>query len=711
MNQYGFFIDLSRCIGCNACTVSCKQWHDISPGPAKPMRVYQWETGNFPDVRLHMLPVMCFHCESPSCVEACENGALYKEEKYGAVLADADKCRGTRKCWDACPYGSPQYLSDEPEARMLKCNMCIDRLEEGLKPICVLSCGMRAMEFGPLTEIVRKYGNLTRLNAKPGYAPCRLACPAEVDAEGYIGLIVEDKVKEAIELFRENNPFAGVLGRVCTHPCEADCQRGKVDWPVSIRSLKRYMADYELGGKRAKVNPVARTKDEKVAIVGSGPAGLSCAYDLVKLGYPVTVFEAAAQSGGMMRYGIPEYRLPNEILDNEIEYIKEMGVEIKTHSPVGRLEELRQDGYQAIFLATGAWASHKLGVAGEDSEGIIYALDFLRRYNSGEQVEVGNNVVVIGGGSVAIDAARVALRLKAEEVHLICLESRDLACADRMLAEDMEVEQAEIEGVIIHPCLGISKVIAHQNSVAGLETVGCLSVLDEEGRFAPEFTDDAPGVMKADTIIVAIGQRPDTAGFSKLKKALSGGIVADELTVETSQKGIFAGGDVVTGPSNIISAIAQGKQAAISIDRYLRGLDLRKDRELPVRSSVSGVGPGNAPPPAVPKAQRLYSTEAEQGIGQEVAQEQASRCFKCGTTMPCIIFKPVDAKEAVLAWDAMKALELWQSRQPYNGEPLPEIFAEIADVTEASLEIVGRNKLVLKAKSGDELLYYTTDNE
>ena len=284
MTQYGFFVDLSRCIGCNSCTVSCKQWQDIAPGPAKPMRVYQWETDNFPNVKLHMLPIMCYHCETPVCLDACPNGAIYKEDKYGAVLVDLDKCQGTRKCWEACPYGSPQYESDEPGTKTLKCDMCIDRLEEGLKPICVLSCSMRALEFGPLDEIIKKYGNLNRLGARPGYAPCRLACPAEVNAEEYITLISEGKSKEALQLFRENNPFPGVLGRVCNHPCELDCQRGDIDEPVAVCVLKRFMADNELKAGREKASPIASSKEDRVAVIGSGPAGLSCAYDLIRQG-------------------------------------------------------------------------------------------------------------------------------------------------------------------------------------------------------------------------------------------------------------------------------------------------------------------------------------------------------------------------------------------------------------------------------------------
>ena len=711
MTQYGFFVDLSRCIGCNACTVVCKQWHDIVPGPVKPMRVYQWETGVYPNVGLHLLPVMCYHCETPTCMEACENKAIYKEEKYGAVLLDVDKCQGSRKCWEACPYGAPQFKGDELDTKMIKCDMCIDRLEEGLKPICVLSCGMRALEFGPLDEIIKKYGNLNRLNAPPAYAPCRLACPAEVNAEGYITLLSQGKVKEAIKLFRETTPFAGVLGRVCTHPCEVDGQRGNIDQPVAIRSLKRYMADYELREGREKATPITKTKEGRVAIVGSGPAGLSCACDLMTKGYPVTVFEALPRSGGMLSYGIPEYRLPNEILDNEISYIEELGLEIKTNTPVTKLDTIFKQGYKAIFLATGAWVSQKLAIPGEDARGVIHALDFLKRVNSGEKIDLGNKVVVIGGSSVAIDAARVALRLGAKEVHLICLESRDLTCRDRMPAQDLEIEDTEEEGVVIHPCLGITRILTQDGKVVGLETSICTSVLDEDGRFSPKFAEGPAPTIEADAVIVAIGQRPDTSDFTEVERTPSGSIKVDELTLEANSKGVFAGADVVTGPANVISAVAQGKQAATSIDRYLSGLDLRRDRRLPIKNMITRVGAKSIRPPLLPKEERKSFAEVERGFDDEMAIEQAARCLHCGSTMPCVVFKPLAPQIQVIPWDPIRVLELWQKRQPCEGEPLPDIFTEISDVTEAPTEIVGRNKLVLKPKNGEELLYYTTDNE
>lgn len=710
MNQYGFFIDLSRCIGCNACTVSCKQWHDISPGPAKPVRVYQWETGQFPDIQLHMLPVMCFHCETPLCLDACESKAIYKEEKYGAVLVDREKCQGSRRCWEACPYGAPQFEGDQPDAKMTKCTMCIDRLEKGLKPICVLSCSMRALEFGPLNEIIQSYGNQNRVGAKAGYAPCRLNCPAEVDAEGYMAFLSERKFKEAIDRFRETTPFAGTLGRLCTHPCEGDCQRGKIDQSVSIRALKRFMADYELREGRERARPVARIHEDPVAIIGSGPAGLSCAYDLVKMGYPVTIFETAPKSGGMLRYCIPEYRLPKGILDNEIRYIEELGVEIKPGTKLANVDEVFAKGYKAIFIATGTWISHRLGIPGEDADGVMDALDLLKRVNSGEKVKISRKVVVIGGGSVAIDASRIALRLGAKEVHLVCLETREFTSRDRMPAQDREIEEAEQEGVLIHPCLGVKEIRTDQGRVSGIETVGCVSVFDHEEKFSPKFSDEG-GFIEAETIILAVGQKADPTDFVELDRGSSGNILADELTLETNIKGVFAGADVVTGPANVIRSIAHGKRGAVSIDRFLRGVDLREGRNPLVEEVNEQIRRRSLPSPTLPIGERKDLCEVEKSYDQETAMEQASRCLRCGSIMPSVVFKPIDPKVMLIPWDGKRTLELWQKRDHDGGERLPDLFDRISDVTEASLDNVGRNKLVLKAKNCEELLYYTMDDE
>jgi len=712
MSQYGFLIDLSRCIGCNACVISCKQWHGISPGPVKWMRVYQWEKGSFPEIDLRVLPIPCFHCETPVCADACPNKAIYKEEKYGAVLVDPSKCTGERKCWEACPYGAPQFPGDEPGLKMSKCNMCIDRLEMGLKPICVLSCSMRALEFGPIDELIKKYGSKQDKVPVKDCSPCRITCPAGIDAESYIELASVNKFDEALDLIRETTPLAGVLGRICTHPCETACQRGKFDDPLPIRSLKRFVADEAAKLTEKPVIPVPKIKDRKVAIVGSGPAGLQCAYDLARSGYPVTVFEAAPEIGGMLRYGIPEYRLPKEVLDNEASYIEKLGVEYRTGMSVTSFEEIFSQGFQAVFVATGARQSIKLEVEGEDAKGVFYALDYLEQANSGKKVNPGKHVVVIGGGSVAIDAARTSVRLGAQQVHLICLECRDLSIRDRMPAQDQEIEEAEKEGVIIHPCFGVYKILTSGGKVAGIQAVACISVRDDHGNFAPKFAEDVSPTINADTVIIAIGQTVQQSTLLEhLKKTGPGTINVDPVTLQTSDKRIFAGGDAVSGSLDVVSAIAHGKAAAISIDRYLQGRNMEEGRQTVAKSIRENLQVQCMAAPTIDLVEREFMSEVELPLQKDTALGQASRCLHCGKTVPSVVFKRELPKKQIIYWDFVKTLELWQNRHPEGEELLPSIFSQLSDATYDSVQFGGRKNLGLKAKTVEELMTRTTDDE
>ena len=448
--------------------------------------------------------------------------------------------------------------------------------------------------------------------------PCRVACPAELNAWKYVNLALLGKFKESLDVIREVTPFAGVLGRVCTRPCEAKCERGNLDAPVAIRAIKTFVANHEMQAGRKKATPIKKTKTDKVAIIGSGPAGLSCAYDLVRQGYPVTVFEAKSQAGGLLRYGIPDFRLPREVVDNEISYIEELGVEIKTNSPLKNLEDISKQGYKAIFLGIGCPASLKLGIPNEDAKGVFYAMDFLEKLSSGGSVSLGDRVAVIGGGNVAIDTARVCLRRGAQEVHLVCLESRDLTCKDRMLAQDSEIEEAEKEGLIIHPSLGPKEILTKDGMVAGLETIICTSVREADGTFAPCYSEGPAPTIEADTVIVAIGQRPEEATFKEVGKGPVETIKVDGFTLKTNIEGVFAGGDVVSGPSDIIGAIAAGKEAAISMDRYLSGNNLKEGRSINFRLL-------NGAPLEGASNKRTVDIPSE-----EPAITEAKRCLNCG---------------------------------------------------------------------------------
>ena len=478
-------------------------------------------------------------------------------------------------------------------------------------------------------------------------APCIDACPIHLDIPKYIELIKDAKFTESIDVIRERLPLPGVLGRACIRPCEKNCRRANLDEPVAINHLKRFVADHDLSINREPEYQITPSENTgKVAIVGAGPAGITCAFELVKNGYPVTVFEAESECGGMMRYGIPEYRLPKEVLGDEISYIEELGVEIKTNTPVDNIESLFNQGYKAIFLGTGAWTSLKLEIPDEDADGVIHALDFLKKANTGEKVALGDKVAVIGGGSVAIDSARLAQRLGAVEVNLICLESTDLTCADRMPAQDLEIGQAEEEGVIVHPNLGVAKILTENGKVTALETSSCVSVLDPEGKFNPKFTDDPSPTIQADTVIVAIGQKVDLSlleGVNDVERTPWNTIMVDEITKQTSRPKIFSAGDCETGPDALITACAGGRKASRNIDRFINGTPLEYDdnyyfenlfKSVKILDRNEEIRKVESKPQVQlktlqPETRKRSFEEVEQGFSDAEAVAEAERCLKC----------------------------------------------------------------------------------
>jgi NADPH-dependent glutamate synthase beta subunit-like oxidoreductase len=512
--------------------------------------------------------------------------------------------------------------------------------------------------------------------------PCMTACPVHTQAGRYVTLIAQERYEEAYRYARAPNPFASICGRVCGHPCEPACRRGQLDAPISIRALKRFLTERYGPESRNPIDlypekPKVVHPSDKVAVIGSGPAGLSAAHDLALLGYPVTVFEAAAVPGGMLHLGIPEYRLPRDVLQAQIREILDLGPELRLNSRLGRdfsLADLRAQGYKAFLFAFGLHRSRDLNVPGNELDGVIKGIDFLLNVNLGYRFSIGKQVVVIGGGNVAIDVARsalrqqqrltlealsssllpdslsqseldvamkelmdvsrAALRLGAREVHLVCLESRE-----EIPAFGEEIEEGLREGLRIHPSLGPKTFLGKNGKLVGLETIHCTAVFDAQHRFNPTFEPGSERVIPCDTAILAIGQASDLSFLTPadgVETTRQGTLKVDPETLMTTAPGIFAAGDIAFGPRLIISAVADGKRAAEGIDRYLRGpewkpkpkyvlitvLDHHEMAEHYDEYSRLAV-------PVIPIDRRTGVAEVETGFTEEEARAEASRCLQC----------------------------------------------------------------------------------
>jgi NADH-quinone oxidoreductase subunit F len=463
-------------------------------------------------------------------------------------------------------------------------------------------------------------------------APCSHTCPAGVDVPRYVRLIAEGNYDEALGVIREKIPFPAVCGYVCFHPCEDKCRRGQIDEPIAIRDLKRFVADRAKKGD-AHYENVASPSGKHVAVVGSGPAGLTAAYYLAKRGgHRITVFEALPEAGGMMRVGIPGYRLPKDVLDAEIESIRRVGVEIRTNSRIESIHSLRQQGYEAIFLALGAHAGISMAVAGADSQGVTECISMLRDVSLGKRVRLGGRVAVIGGGNAAMDASRTALRLGAREVTILYRRSRD-----EMPASHEEIEEALEEGIKIEYLTAPAKV-SRQDGHVKMECLRMqLGKMDDRGRRKPEPVPGSEFEEEFGTIITAIGQVPDIPKRLEVNVSKAGGLYADPETSETTMRGVFAGGDVVSGPSSVIEAIAAGRQAAVAMDKYLGGKGLIEER-LAAPEDVSVLpeiaeeeGEKHRPPmPVLSLDRRLKGFDlVELGLSEAAAREEAQRCLRC----------------------------------------------------------------------------------
>ena len=479
-------------------------------------------------------------------------------------------------------------------------------------------------------------------------SPCQMACPAGLDVPSYVTLIGMGKDEEAIEIIREDNPFPWTCGLVCTRPCEFVCVRGRIDDPIAICSLKGFAAERVMSRGGYKNPPKNPDNGRKVCIIGAGPAGLTAAYYLALKGYRVTVLEALPVAGGMMMVGIPRYRLPREVIDREVDYILELGVEIRFNTKLGRdvtLEDLKDEGFEAILVAIGAHGSYKLNIPGEDDyPQVLSAVDFLRRVALGERLKPGHKVAVIGGGNVAIDAARTCVRLGCEKVTIVYRRSRA-----EMPAHEEEVIQAEEEGVdFVFLTLPV-EIIGEDGRIKALKCVRAkLGEPDERGRRRPVPVKDSEHEIEVDCVIAAIGQKVEKDGlvdFEGLSWSRRDTIRVNTVTMETSIEGVFAAGDVVTGPATVIEAIGAGKRAADAIDRYLQGLPQPKRPPVPVRRrrlpclETTASQKMRLQRPRMPllncDRRRVTFQQVELGFNSEDAREEAHRCLRCDICRRC----------------------------------------------------------------------------
>jgi heterodisulfide reductase subunit A-like polyferredoxin len=539
---------------------------------------------------------------------------VLKKPRY----VDLQKCSGCGDCVTACPV----ELKNDFEQGLNNRKAIYKRYPQAI----------------PGTVAITK-------EARP---PCKLTCPAGCNGQGYIALTSKGKYLEAFNHIKQWIPLPASVGRICHHPCEHQCNRGEIDQPLGIAPIKSFIADtVRQKRKEGAIPPEEKPKIDpakgKIAVVGAGPSGLACACDLVKHGYSVTIFEASSLPGGQLQWAIPKYRLPKDVVATDIKEIIDLGIDLKLNTPIkdnANISWLKTQGFKAVYLAIGAQKSRSLTIPGAETQGVLLALDFLKNVNSDQPVELGKRVVVIGGGNVAMDVARTARRLGAEEVKTVCLEARH-----EMPAHTWEIEEAEEEGIEVVNSWGPKEVFAADGKVSAIEFMKCTSVYDKDKKFSPIYDQNVTTKFDCDIVIVAIGQATDLSVLSKetqIKTTRGGLIVADPVTMATDEKGIFAGGDSVSGPKSAVEAIAQGHEAAISIERYLSGLDMKQGREK-VKEDPAPIPEGKhvkqqrVPIRTIAMEKRL-STFDEVAImySEEEAKKEADRCLNCGMCSECL---------------------------------------------------------------------------
>lgn len=506
-----------------------------------------------------------------------------------------------------------------------------------------------AAKWGP-EKWTEDYRDKNRINCyDTGTAPCKTACPAHIAVQGYLKKAAQGKYREALALIKKENPFPAVCGRICNRRCEQACTRGTIDQAVAIDEVKKFIAEQDLHAETRYIPPIippttGRLFEEKIAIIGAGPAGLSCAFYLAEKGYKPVVFEKNQKPGGMLRYGIPSFKLEKDVIDAEIDVMRQMGVEIRCGVEVGKditLEELRKEGYKAFYIAIGCQGGRLPGIPGEEAEGTMPAVELLKKVSEDEKYQISGNVVVIGGGNVAIDVARTSTRCGADSVQMYCLESRE-----KMPASVDEIEEAEEEDIQIHCGWGPKEVLVKDGKVAGIILKKCVSVFDENGRFAPVYDEEDTREVPCEHVYFSVGQSISWGNLlkdSKVELGRGNGAVADSFTYQTAEPDIFVGGDVYTGPKFAIDAIAAGKEGAVSIHRFVQpdssltiGRNRRKFVELDKENlDISEYDNGARQVPEMDKTMDAKHSfrDAHLTFTEEQVKAETARCLGCGASV------------------------------------------------------------------------------
>ncbi len=663
MKQLSLMIDLNRCIGCCTCIVACRNYNDIvDHAAAKPneipyyLRVESRLRGTFPDLEADTWVVPCQHCSVPDCVSACPQGAISKDPHTGIVQIDKDICNG-------CNEVEGELTADK---------------------------------------------SLT--------SPCKANCPARMNVQGYVHLAAQGKFQEALKLMKQDNPLPAICGRVCDHPCESNCNRSAIDEPVAINAIKRFVADLDLKAETRFIPAIKAKKTAKVAIAGSGPAGLSCAYFMAREGYAVTVFEKETVVGGMLTTGIPSYRLPRDIIEAEIQIIRDMGVDMKTDVEFGKdvtVEQLRQQGYKSFFIGIGAQECKTLGVEGEGLEGVGTDIDFLRKVNLGEAPEPGKRVAVIGGGNSALDAVRSARRLGGSEACIIYRRS-----LEEMPAITDEIKACQDEGIPINTLTQPVRIIGENGRVTQIECVKMqLGAPDASGRKTPEPIAGSEFAIEVDSVITALGQETDWACLTPecaCQLTDWGAMKVDSVTFQSDDPDIFAGGDAVTGPRTVIEAIAAGKEAAISMDRFIKGEDLGEGRQKEWADTAKGQKEKYYPAkrhsmPVINADERADNfDEVQLGLTQEMAIEEAKRCLGCGSA--CIQACPYnviqfDPKAGISHKCNLCSDKIHAREQPVCAEVCMTDAITYGEYDLIRQEALAEGRTILNSLSRESLLY------